>query len=51
MAQNLTSLLFTRGLWCVVWEQSDGRQYVIVDNDGREENKAASRRRQGSDAT
>jgi hypothetical protein len=30
MARNLTSLLFADGLWRVVWEESDGKQYVIV---------------------
>jgi hypothetical protein len=32
MARNLTSLLFSDGLWRVVWEEFDGKQYVIADD-------------------
>jgi hypothetical protein len=37
MARNLTSPLFSDGLWSVVWEESDGKQYLIIDNDGTRE--------------
>jgi hypothetical protein len=37
MARNLASLLFTDGLWRVVWEEFDGKQYVITDDDGTRE--------------
>jgi hypothetical protein len=37
MARNLTSLLFADSLWRVVWKESDGKQYVIVDDDGTRE--------------
>jgi hypothetical protein len=35
MARNLTSLLFTDSLWRVVWEESDGKQYITSTTTAR----------------
>jgi hypothetical protein len=37
MPRNLTNLLFTDGLWHVVWEEPGAKLHVIVDDDGTRE--------------